>query len=85
MRIKTYGRTAEKATLTFDQIRDTQRLVTKVRKNIRRLENFICTWDEAREITEQVAAHALETRIGNRAARISAAGRLRRARVALAV
>jgi hypothetical protein len=84
MKIRTFGQTAEITAPTRAQVVETMHLITDVHRKVRGELEYLCPYFHAKAIVEQVEALARTTRIGNRADRIRSAGRLNRARVALA-
>lgn len=82
MQIKTFGATAE-ITVTREQVVETMLMIQKVRR-AKGETDFICPYFYAKAITTEVKTSAREDRIGAKAARMSAAGRFRRAKLAIA-
>lgn len=83
MQIRTFGQTAE-ITVTREQVVETMNLITDVHRKIRGEAEYLCTYAHAKAITAEVKANARDSRINAKAQKLSAAGRFRRAKLALA-
>lgn len=85
MLIKTYGRTAEIHTPTRNEIVAVMNELTSIGRKRRNDDEYLATYAAAKDLATRWAKGKVEIRLERAATRLATAGRLRRARIALAI